>query len=47
MLKRQEKTLEGIKLKMDEVNQRKSNLNAFISFKSNVSFVEESFGLLY
>jgi hypothetical protein len=47
MLQKQEQTLEGIKLKINEFNQIKSNLKAFYSFKPNVAFVEESFGLLY
>ncbi len=44
---KQEQTLENIKLKLNEVNQKKSNLDTFYSFKSNASFVGESFGLLY
>jgi hypothetical protein len=47
MLQKQEKTLEGIKLKMNEFNQIKSNLNASYFFKPNVTFAEESFGFLY
>jgi hypothetical protein len=47
MLERQEKTLEDIKLKVNEVNQKKSNLDTSNVFFPNVSFIEESFGLLY
>jgi hypothetical protein len=47
MLQKQERTLEDIKLKVKEINQKKSNLKAFYSFKPNVPFVEESFGLLH
>jgi uncharacterized coiled-coil protein SlyX len=47
MLQKQEQTLEGIKLKMNEFNQNKSNLNASYFFKPNVTFAEESFGFLY
>jgi hypothetical protein len=47
MLQRHEKTLEDIKLKVNEINQEKINLNASNVFKPNESFVVESFGLLY
>jgi hypothetical protein len=46
MLQKQETTLEDIKLKVNEVNQKKSNLNTSNVFFPNASFVEESFGLL-
>ena len=44
---KQEQILENIKLKVNEINKQKSNLDTFYSFKPNVSFVEESFGSLY
>jgi len=47
MLQRHEKTLEDIKLKVNEVNQEKLSLNASNVFKPNEAFVAESFGLLY
>ena len=47
MLQRHEKTLEDIKLKVNEINQEKINLKASNVFKPNESFVVESFGLLY
>jgi len=47
MLEKRETTLKDIKLKLNEINHKKSNLDTFYSFKTNVSFVEESFGSLF
>jgi uncharacterized coiled-coil protein SlyX len=51
MLQKQDKTLEGIKTKVDhvvnKVNHKKSHLNSSFIFEPNVAFVGESFGLLH
>ena len=47
MQQKRERTLKDIKLRVNEVNQQKSYLKAFYSFKSNESFVDESFGSLF